>query len=890
MAHLSSHGSAALHLCDWLGRLAGSCPGPLVQRACLRALADGSLCVQEGDFSIRYFASVGTPALEFCSTRFCVGDGLVGAGPGVNRVECRQGSSPGASGGKRRLSGGGLLSILEQHSNRSQGERPAKRRIERPREDGGVANGWAGRQAREVLSRFQRPRQGPGPFRQEVEQANGERNGFQKTVNGRLPRNGDTINGKESSSGRSEIGISNSNGAIALNPFTAWHLQPNKESLPKDYDNRWARRMQNKLGVDIGPPMVSMPAVGMMVQHTSQQKGSQKIHDEPKEVVLPGDVTVRRLAQGIGVSTEKIEEVLGSIGEEMQSIEDRVPMDAAELAAAEFGWAVSWAQSITGSGTKAEPRPAVVTVMGHVDHGKTTLLDSLRRTSVAASEAGGITQHIGAFEVKMPGSKRSLTFLDTPGHAAFKAMRARGAKVTDLVVLVVAADDGVMPQTKEAYSQARECGCPLVVAISKCDLPQANVEKAKQQLVAAEVELEEYGGNVQVVQISAKTGAGLLELEEALILQADVLELSALRDGTAEAVVVEAHLDKGLGPVATIIVKGGTLHVGDSVVVGTLWGKIRTMKDSTGTPINSVLPGQPAEICGLRGVPQAGDALLAVCNEDRAKRVSDARAARKMAPMLQVPHMNGVLSGCGETHFVDGRALNIVLKADAKGTGEAARDAILQLGSDVVGVQVMHVGVGPVTETDIVFAATTNSRIFAFNVRTTTAEEAFAKQQNVDIHEHSIIYHMLDHVGQLLIDIAPACHDEVVHGEAEVLQVFSLKGKRGNTGEMVAGCKVLEGQMQRHASCFKVVRSGKVVSSTACSSLRRHKLSVERVGKGAEFGAVLEGFTDFKQGDVIQCIVTEKRKPKTESVLGGGLRVIEAPSAPESESTREAAA
>ncbi|GMH44329.1 hypothetical protein BSKO_12263 [Bryopsis sp. KO-2023] len=648
-----------------------------------------------------------------------------------------------------------------------------------------------------------------------------------------------------------------------------------------EYDSRWAKKMENKFGGN--RPSQASPAQRVVMPiyppNPDQRKPRAAKKEPPKEITLPEDVTVKQLASKLGVHIEKLEAVLIEFGEQPQSHEDRVSFDAAELAVAEFDKSVIWART-KDTCENSVPRPAVVTVMGHVDHGKTTLLDSLRETSVAAGEAGGITQHIGAFEVIMPDSKSSLTFLDTPGHAAFSAMRARGAKCTDLVVLVVAADDGVMPQTREALKHATDAGCPIVVAITKVDVPQANPEKVKQQLLVEGVELEEFGGAVQAIEVAATAGVGLRELEEALLLQAEMMDLNASLDGAVDAVVVEAHKDRGLGPVATAIVKRGTLKIGSAVVVGCQWGKVRCMKNAEGVMVDNVGPGKPAEICGLRGVPQAGDELVVVCDEERAKRLSEARASRQEIIHWQssVPTEAAVNAATPNGESSERPVVNLVLKADTKGTAEAVKDAISGLGGEVVGVSVLHAGVGPVSEADVMFAAATGSSVMAFNVKSSAAEvQHFASEQEVAVRAHSIIYRLLDDVGGLMSDSAPLFNEEVIQGEAGVLKVFELKGKRNKTGETVAGCKVLDGHLAKTGGSIRVKRGDEVVHSGSLTSLKRHKLDVERVGKGTEFGAILQGFSSFEQGDVLQFIVIEKRKPKTEPVTGGGLRILPEP-------------
>ncbi|KAL4428155.1 hypothetical protein ABPG75_002244 [Micractinium tetrahymenae] len=591
------------------------------------------------------------------------------------------------------------------------------------------------------------------------------------------------------------------------------------------------------------------------------------VEQGPEEVVIPEDVTVLRLAQLLGQPIEKVEEILTDLGEPLSSRQDIVSQDSAELAALEFSKAAVFPSRSGLRGpldADAVPRPAVVTVMGHVDHGKTTLLDALRKTSVAAREAGGITQHIGAFEVTMPGSQQSLTFLDTPGHAAFSSMRARGAAVTDLVVLVVAADDGIMPQTREAISHARAAGCPIVVAITKCDTPNAQPERVRQQLIAAGLELEEVGGNIQVVEVAAVTGQGLEELEEALLLQAEMMELQASRSRRGEAVVVEAKMDKGQGPVATVIVKRGTLKVGQPVVIGTEWGRVRSLRGTGGLPVAEVLPGQPAEISGLKGLPQAGDQLLVVDSEERAQTISRARTSNaefhRRAALGRLQATEAARHEGEEGGEAGGqRSLPVIIKADVQGSAEAVRDAVAHLATEHVKVQVVHVGVGPVSQSDVQLAVPLGAKILGFNVRPAGADvEALAKQHDVEVRCQRIIYGLLEDVGSLLVGASPKVEHEVVAGAAEVLQTFALKGNRGKEAGVVAGCRVTEGSI-RASLRYRVLRGGEVVHTGACASLKRHKLEVETVGKGTECGVLLEGFDGVQPGDVLQCITVEMR-------------------------------
>lgn len=605
------------------------------------------------------------------------------------------------------------------------------------------------------------------------------------------------------------------------------------------------------------------------------------VKPKPSHVVLREGMTLRTLAQAMQISIGALESTLEGVGETLASHEEVVPIDTAELVALEMGYRaqVQRAASKMGQGN-VQPRPPVVTVMGHVDHGKTTLLDALRKTSVAAKEAGGITQHIGAFVVQMPTKKASMTFLDTPGHSAFSMMRARGAAITDIVVLVVAGDDGFMPQTKEALAHAQAAGVPVVVAITKCDAPGSNPQKVKQELLANGVMIEEFGGEIQCIEVSALTGTGLVELEEAIVLQSEILELCARQEGDVEAVVIESRLDKGQGPLASVVIKEGTLKNGSFVVAGTEWGRIKSMKDGFGAKILAALPATPVELCGLRGVPSAGDVLSVVSNESRARRISAARKLRMEdnrlgklerqagSSALQLEGKSNKGSEEAETE----RELRLVLKADVNGTCEAIRDAIERLGSDKMPVKVLFSGVGPVTSSDIMLAAASNAQVLAFNTKIGKDTEIEAKQAGVSIHKSRIIYHLLDEVGRLLEKQAPTQKVEQINGEAEVLTTFDIKGKKGEK-EKVAGCRVSTGTISNlEGAFFRVIREGDVVHEGRCASIRRHKLEVDRVGEGTECGVMLEGWTDFRQGDRLRCLEVVVQPAKMVKVEGGGMR------------------
>ena len=582
----------------------------------------------------------------------------------------------------------------------------------------------------------------------------------------------------------------------------------------------------------------------------------------PREITLPAGVTVRQLAGLLGMDVPALEDALAAVGARPTSDEDAVSPDEAELVALEHGLLATCDRPAEAD---AVPRPAVVAVLGHVDHGKTTLLDALRDTAVATGEAGGITQHIGAFEVTLPSSQASITFLDTPGHASFSAMRQRGAQLTDIAVLVVDARDGVKPQTREALRHAKAARCPLVVALTKCDLPDADTGRVRQQLLAEGVELEEAGGSVQVVEVAAKAGRGLVELEEALMLQAEIMDLKAGLAAPPEAVVVEARMDKGRGPVATVIVQTGTLTPGSPVIVGQQWGKVRSLTNPGGRAVDAVLPGHAAEVTGLRGVPQAGDRLAVLPSEDRARRLSAARAqradedrqadgAQAVAAAAAEAASAADAAGDGDTPAqpTRGRVL-LLVKADTQGSCEAVWHAVEGLSGSGVDVSVVAASVGPVTLSDVEHASATGARVLAFNVRTGgPAVDKEAKRLGVAMTAQRVIYHLMDDVAGWAAGAVPRVAREVVAGRADVLQVF----RAGGGASAVAGVRVTEGALAM-GETFRVLRGGETVFEGSVSSLRRHKLAVDRVGRGTECGVLLDGFQEFQQGDVLLCVATE---------------------------------
>ncbi|HZO28232.1 MAG TPA: translation initiation factor IF-2 [Chloroflexota bacterium] len=492
-------------------------------------------------------------------------------------------------------------------------------------------------------------------------------------------------------------------------------------------------------------------------------------------------------------------------------------------------------------------RPAVVTVMGHVDHGKTSLLDRIRSTRVAVGEAGGITQHIGAYqvEVEVDGEPRKITFLDTPGHEAFTAMRARGAQATDIAVLVVAADDGVMPQTAEAIDHARAARVPIVVALNKMDRDDINPDRVKQQLAEKDVVAEEYGGDVPVVPVSARTGDGIDELLTNIALMADIAELKADPTRTAAGLVVEAKLDKSRGPVATVLVQRGTLNAGDVVVIGPVTGKIRALVDDKGKRIKSAGPSMPAEVLGLNGVPKAGDRLVVVPDEKTARQQAALyqRAAERNASAAGDVSLEDIYTRMKEGEVRD---LNLVVKADVQGSIEPLVTSLQRLQEEGLRVKVIGSGTGSVTESDVMLASASKAIIIAFNVRVEPGARAAAETQHVDLRHYTVIYNVIEDVRKALVGLLGPRFREIVHGHAEIRQVFPVR-----KGGAAAGCLVVDGQILSNDSA-RVKRSDRVIWDGKIASLRRIKEEVREVSAGTECGILLDGFSDFRETDVIE--------------------------------------
>ena len=571
-------------------------------------------------------------------------------------------------------------------------------------------------------------------------------------------------------------------------------------------------------------------------------------------------LTVAELAELIDKSpTEIVGSAFKNLGL-MVTVNQRLDFDQIELLLDEFGFRAvkesEYAANVTEAKEEEEkaedlkPRPPVVTVMGHVDHGKTSLLDHVRKTNVIAGEAGGITQHIGAYHVKLADG-RSITFLDTPGHAAFTAMRARGAEVTDLVILVVAADDSVMPQTIEAISHAKNAGVPMIVAINKVDLPAADANRVKRELLQHGVVVEEFGGDVMSAEVSAKKGTGIDDLLEKVLLQAEVLDLKANPDRTAQGVVVEALLDVGKGPVATVLVTTGTLHVGDSFVCGHFDGRVRALLDERGQIVKSAGPGTPVQVLGMPGVPQAGDVLL-VMDAIKAAEIAQTRSRLDREKQLRVKSRGVKLTDIskllaqGQTAY-----LNLIIKGDVDGSVQALSDALAQLSTSEVQVDVIHRGVGAINESDVLLAATSGAIIIGFHVRPTAEARAVAAREGVDIRPYNIIYEAIEEVRAALEGMLSPEEKEVLLGVAEVRELFKVP-KVG----VIAGCQVREGVIDRKAR-VRVVRDGVVVNDGEISSLRRFKDDVKEVREGYECGIGIANFNDLKVGDAIECYRVE---------------------------------
>ncbi|WP_125076248.1 translation initiation factor IF-2 [Pseudoxanthomonas sp. SGT-18] len=574
-----------------------------------------------------------------------------------------------------------------------------------------------------------------------------------------------------------------------------------------------------------------------------------------REVAIGDSITVADLAQKLAMKGGDVVKALFKMGV-MATINQSIDHDTAVLVTEELGHKAVRAETddaetellaqVERAQGEPAPRPPVVTIMGHVDHGKTSLLDYIRRTKVASGEAGGITQHIGAYHVETP--KGVISFLDTPGHAAFTSMRARGAKITDIVVLVVAADDGVMPQTKEAIQHAKAAGVPLIVAINKIDKSTADPMRVKNELLNEQVVAEDFGGDTQMVELSAKTGMGVDDLLDAISLQAELLELKAVPDGNASGVVIESALDKGRGPVATVLVQQGQLKKGDYLVCGVHYGRVRALFDETGGQPNSAGPSIPVQVLGLSGVPDAGDDFVVVKDERLAKDVAQQRdAKRRESRLVQAAgnRMEDIMAqmGKGEGQQV----LNLLVKADVQGSVEALKQSLTALSNDEIRINVISSGVGGITESDANIAVTTKATVIGFNVRADASARKIIEANGVDLRYFSIIYDVIDQVKQVASGLLGVEIREEIIGIAEVREVF-----RSSKFGAVAGCMVVEGVVKRNKP-IRVLRDNTVIFEGELESLRRFKENVDEVRSGTECGIGVKEYNDVKPGDQIEC-------------------------------------
>jgi translation initiation factor IF-2 len=585
------------------------------------------------------------------------------------------------------------------------------------------------------------------------------------------------------------------------------------------------------------------------------------VQREPREVVVTEGITVRELAEKLDIRAKDLLKTLMDRGV-FASINQALDAPTATSLAEAFNGIVKVVtfeeQVVEEEKIKEDrsgnqlPRAPVVTVMGHVDHGKTSLLDAIRETEVAAGEAGGITQHIGAYEARVDGKR--IVFIDTPGHEAFTRMRARGAKVTDIVVLVVGADDGVMPQTEEAIDHARAAGVPIVVAINKIDKPDAQPERVKRQLSDRKLMPEEWGGDTVMVEVSAKTKKNIPRLLEMILLVGDLRELKADPDAPASGTVLESRVDKGRGPVATVLVQNGTLHVGDVFIVGAVYGKVRAMFDDRGQPIKKAGPATPVEVLGLQGVPDAGDQFQ-VADEAKARHIVEYRQSKQREATLAKTASSGRLTldqlheqlRAGEL-----KELPVVVKADVQGSVEVLSEMLPRLSNDQVKLKVIHASVGAVTETDVLLASASNAVIVAFNVRPERKASELAQREGVDIRLHTIIYELQDELKKAVSGLLSPVIKETYLGRAEVRDTFRVKGVG-----MIAGCSVQDGILKRDAD-VRVLRDNVVIYTGRISSLRRFKEDANEVRQGFECGVGVSNFSDVKVGDILECFKMEK--------------------------------
>lgn len=589
-------------------------------------------------------------------------------------------------------------------------------------------------------------------------------------------------------------------------------------------------------------------------KHKNTNSAPRKV-EAVKEITYSDSLTVGQLANLLHKNSSEIIKFLFMMGN-MSTINTVLSDDDIELICMEFGVEVhkeviideddieEQIGNIEEDASKMVPRPPVVTIMGHVDHGKTTLLDTIRKTNVTSGEFGGITQHIGAYQVSLKG--RKVTFLDTPGHEAFTAMRARGAQVTDIVIIVVAADDGVMPQTKEAVDHAKAAGVPIVVAVNKIDKPGANPDRIMSEMAELGIMPEEWGGDTIFMNVSAKQGTGVSDLLETVLLVADMAELKANPDQLASGTVIEAKLDKGRGPVATLLVQRGTLHSGDSIVVGTSYGRVRKMTNDKGMEIKKAEPSCPVEIIGLNDVPRAGDVFMAYDNYKKAQEIASHRLEKQIEKERNATSAMSLEDLAKKIDEGDVKEINVLIKADVQGSAEALKASMERLEVDTVRVNVIRSTVGTITESDILLASASNAIIYGFNIRPSAAIRKKAEEEGIEIRLHNIIYKALEELESAMKGMLAPVYEEVVIGQAEVRQIYKVS-KVGT----IAGCKVVDGHIKRDCK-VRLIREGIVIYDGKLGSLRRFENDVQEVQNGFECGMTIENYNDIKVDDIIE--------------------------------------
>ena len=603
-------------------------------------------------------------------------------------------------------------------------------------------------------------------------------------------------------------------------------------------------------------------SLASLKRHRERQKkqgtGNQPGQKIAREVTIPDVITIQELANRMAERGVEIIKYLMKDGA-MHKITDVIDSDTAQLIAEDFGHTVRRVseadveEGFIGEKDKDEdlaPRAPIVTIMGHVDHGKTSLLDAIRAANVVSQEAGGITQHIGAYQVTVP-SGQSITFIDTPGHEAFTAMRARGAKVTDIVILVVAADDGVKPQTIEAINHAKAAQVPIIIAINKIDKQGADPQRVRTELLSHEIVVESMGGDTLEIEVSALKRTNLDALLEAVVLQSEVLELKANADRPAEGVIVEAKLERGRGPVGTALVQRGTLKLGDIIVAGSAWGRVRALIDDIGEHTKEAGPSVPVEVLGFDSAPEAGEQFAVVENEARAREITEYRE-RERRKTLAVAGQRGSLEQMMSQLKEDGiKEFPLVIKGDVQGSVEAINAALAQLGSDEVRARVVHAGVGGITESDISLASTSGAVVLGFNVRANAQARSAAERDGVEVRYYAVIYDLVDDMRQAMSGLLSPTRRETFLGNAEILEVFNIS-KIGK----VAGCRVTEGKVERGAH-VRLIRDNVVLHEGELSTLKRFKDEVKEVVAGQECGMAFEGYQDMREGDVIECFQVE---------------------------------